>query len=281
MERHPEIEKAVEFFNKDVQPLMQRLSDVFERWEMTLQPLLQELEPVFQGLARLVEVAAPHVQKFVRYHKIVEKFDATGWLPYHLAPVDYVENYEGDSIHLERKISEYYLTQWPNIREDLESRLGDYHIDDEARNTFREALSAHEHQNYRCVCRVLFPEIERMIRLNLFNDAGRVRTSEMLRKLVDERPLEDFISQEAFGLVLFGRLAKHLYEQVNDEERSKFEQNFVPNRHAAMHGLAPYSTHKHSMNMIIMSDYIFQILPPPPANALSSASEMDTEGSGN
>ena len=262
--------------------------------------------------------------------------------------MDYVEHYEGDYIHLERKISEYYLTQWSSIRADIESRFGDYHIDDEAKDTFREALSAHEHKNYRCFCRVLFPEIERMIRLNLFNDAGRVRTSEMLRKLTDERPLEDFISQEAFGLVLFGRLVKHLYEgdyiekypaarsagggggivrtstgssthwaassrvmsgllvvcengsdapvtchrgcgnfrynplyeQVNDEERGKFEQNFVPNRHTAMHGLASYSTHKHSMNMIIMADYIFQILPPPSANALSSTSEMDAEGNG-
>ena len=78
IERHPEIEKAVEFFNKDIQPLMQRLSDVFDRWEMTLQPFLQELEPVFQGLAKLAETAAPHLLKFVRYHKIVEKFDATG-----------------------------------------------------------------------------------------------------------------------------------------------------------------------------------------------------------
>ena len=275
--RHPEIEKAVELFTKDVQPLMQRLSDVFEQWETTLQPFFQELEPVFQGFASLAEMAAPHVQKFVRYHKIVEKFDATGWLPYHLAPVDYVENYEGDTIHLERILSEYYVTQWPKIRKDIESRFGDYHIDDEARDSFREAFSAHEHENYRCVCRVLFPEIERMIRLNLFNDVGRIQTSEMLGKLIGERPLEDFISQEAFSLVLFGRLARHLYEQVNDEERNKFEQNFVPNRHAAMHGLASYSTHKHSMNMIIMTDYIFQILPPPSANELSSTSEIDSQ----
>ena len=281
MERHPEIEKSVEVFNRDLQPLMRRLSDTFERWEMILQPFLEELEPVFQGLAQLAAAAAPHVQKFVRYHKIVEKFDATGWLPYHLAPVNYVEHYEGDTTHLERKISEYYLTQWSSIRADIESRFNDYHIDDEARDTFREALSAHEHKNYRCVCRVLFPEIERMIKFNLFNDAGRVRTSEMLGKLTDERPLEELISREAFGLVLFGRLVKHLYEQVSDEQRSKFEQNFVPNRHAAMHGLVSYSTHKHSMNMIIMADYIFQILPPPPATALSSASEMDMENDGN
>ena len=28
-----------------------------------------------------------------------------------------------------------------------------------------------------------------------------------------------------------------------------------------MHGLVSYSTHKHSMNMLILTDYIFQILP--------------------
>ena len=281
MERDPDIEKAVEVFNRDLQPLMRRLSDTFERWETILQPFLQELEPVFQGLAQLAEAAAPYVQKFVRYHNIVEKFDATGWLPYHMAPVDYVEHYEGDSIHLEKKIAEYYVTEWASIRADMESRFSEYHIDDEARDTFREALSAHEHKNYRCVSRVLFPEIERMIRFNLFNGAGRVRTDDMLERLTGERPLEDFISQRTFGLVLFGRLIKHLYEQVSDEGRSEFARNFVPNRHAAIHGLVSYSTHKHSMNMIIMADYIFQILPPPPTTTLSEASGMDTENEEN
>ena len=170
---------------------------------------------------------------------------------------------------------------WAGIRADIESRLNDYHIDDEAKDTFRVALSAHEHGNYRCVCRVLFPEIERVIRVNLFNGAGSVRTNEMLEKLIDDRPLEDFISKEAFGLVLFGRLVKHLCEQVSDEERGKFEQNFVPNRHAAIHGLMSYSTHKHSMNMIIMADYIFQILPPPTASTVSSGSAIGTEDDGN
>lgn len=280
MERHPEFEKALEVFSRDLQPLMQRLSDTFERWETKFQPFLMELEPVFQGLAQLADAAAPYVQKFVRYHKIVERFEGTGWLPYHLAPVEYVEHYEGDAIHLESKISEYYLSEWSGIRADIESRLNDYHIDDEAKDTFREALSAHEHENYRCVCRVLFPEIERVIKLNLFSGAGSVRTNKMLEKLTSDRPLEDFVSKEAFGLVLFGRLIKHLYEQVSDEERSKFEQNFVPNRHAAIHGLVSYSTHKHSMNMIIMADYIFQILPPPLASTFSSGSEAGTEDDG-
>ena len=83
MERHPEIEKAVEAFSRELQPLVRRLSDIFERWEMQFQPFLQELEPVFQELARLADAAAPYVHKLVRYHKVVKKFEATGWLPYH------------------------------------------------------------------------------------------------------------------------------------------------------------------------------------------------------
>ena len=55
-----------------------------------------------------------------------------------------------------------------------------------------------------------------------------------------------------------------MYEQVEDkrEKREKFARDPVPNRHAAMHGLVSYSTHKHSMNMLILTDYVFEILPP-------------------
>ena len=38
-------------------------------------------------------------------------------------------------------------------------------------------------------------------------------------------------------------------------------KDFLPNRHAAVHGLVAYSEHKHSMNMLVMTDCIFQMLP--------------------
>ena len=69
--------------------------------------------------------------------------------------------------------------------------------------------------------------------------------------------------KETLGLVLFGRLFEHLYETVNKENKSVFVEDDVPNRHAAIHGLVSYSTHKHSVNMIIIADYFFQILPDP------------------
>jgi hypothetical protein len=34
----------------------------------------------------------------------------------------------------------------------------------------------------------------------------------------------------------------------------------VPNRHAALHGLLPYAAQKHSMNMLIVADFLFQVI---------------------
>ena len=142
--------------------------------------------------------------------------------------------------------------KWNEIREDMESRLAVYDVDAEARATFLEALSAHEAELYRCVCRVLFPEIERMIGAGL-------RSKRLLEELTGTGDLADYAFREPFGYVLFGRLVKHVYVSG---KRKRFEQDPVPNRQAAVHGLASYSTHKHSMNMLILTDYIFQILPP-------------------
>ena len=116
------------------------------------------------------------------------------------------------------------------------------------------ALSAHEAGLYRCVCRVLFPEIERVI------GTGRVR-KKGIEKLMGERDLAELAFREPFGYVSFSRFVNHAYEQVKADRR-RFERDPVPNRHAAMHGLVPYKTHKHSMNMLILTDYVFQILPP-------------------
>lgn len=173
-----------------------------------------------------------------------------GWLPYHTVPFQIVDECGDDLDLLDSRFSEYYRTRWSEIRDDMESRLEDYHIDDEAMETFREALVAHEAGLYRCVCRVLFPEIERTI------GAG-FRSKRLIEKLTGTGDLADYAFRELFGYVLFGRLVKHVYESGT---RESLERDPVPNRHAAMHGLVSYSTHKHSMNMLILTDYIFQIL---------------------
>ena len=94
----------------------------------------------------------------------------------------------------------------------MESRLGDYHIDEEARAAFREAFAAHDAGLYRCVCRLLFPEIERMI------GAGDVGSKKMLEELTGAGDLADFAFKEPFDYVLFRRLVHHAYAGVKTED---------------------------------------------------------------
>lgn len=213
------------------------------------------LGPVLRTLNEWSAAAAPYLQAFRKWDRAVDALNAVGWLPYRSEPpLRFIEECGDDFGLLNKRISNYYRTRWREIRDDMTSRLADYHIDDEAKATFREALSAHEGGHYRCVCRVLFPEIERVIRV------GRDKTK-ILERLTGTRDLADLAFRERFGLILFDRLVDHMYENVGDQPE-KFDRDPVPNRHAAMHGLVRYSTHQHSMNMLILTDYVFEILPP-------------------
>ena len=238
--RSLEIDEFVDRLNKSAAPIVQKLSE---------------------ALQQLAQAIAPHVELVVRYSKFIDSVSATGWLPYHSVPIQFVEESDGNTPLLERRLSAFYEANWDYIRQDIESRLETYRVSEEARATFREALSAHEMGHYRCVCRVLFPEIDRAFRTHFFDDqAGSISSRKMIEKLTNHGSLEDFMPREVYGWILFGRLVEHLYETVDDGNRKMFERDFVPNRHASLHGLVPYSTHKHSVNMVIMADYIFQIL---------------------
>lgn len=253
--------------NEPVVPVAQKLFEASQQLEVTLRPFVQELTRISQAIAPHIESIRLYAESFERCSKFIDSVGATGWLPYHTVPISYVAECGGNVSLLEQRLSTFYETNWNDIRRDIESRLEAYHIDEEARETFREALSAHEAGFYRCVCQVLFPEIERMInRLprpsnNQAETTSSKRKKRMHDRLTNRGSLKDFLPREAYGWILFGRLVHHLYEEVDKKNKKKFQQDFVPNRHASAHGLVSYSTHKHSLNMIIMADYIFQVLP--------------------
>ena len=248
-----QVTAAVRHMERSLGPVLDRLNE----WAAAAAPVLDKWSRIAEAAAEATERIQPFVEKFREWNRIVDALNEVGWLPYRSAPVHYVEECGEDFALLENRIADHYRTRWCEIRNDMESRLANYHIDDEARATFNEALSAHQAGLYRCVCRLLFPEIERMI------GAGRGGSRRMLEELTGTGDLSDFAFKERFGYVLFGRIVNHAYERVmTDEEVARFEQDPVPNRHAAMHGLVAYSTHKHSMNMLILTDYVFRILPP-------------------
>jgi hypothetical protein len=47
---------------------------------------------------------------------------------------------------------------------------------------------------------------------------------------------------------------------VDEKNRAKLESDPVPNRHAAIHGLIVYNSFWHSLNVIFMTDYAFQVV---------------------
>ena len=141
---------AIQTVGEALSPIATQLSQAFRQMERSFGPALQRLR-------EWSDTAAPLLRAFGKWSRTVDALNEVGWLPYYTVPFHYVEECGADLTRLDSRFSQYYRTRWNEIRDDMKSRLADYHIDDEARATFREALAAHEAGLYRCVCRVLFP----------------------------------------------------------------------------------------------------------------------------
>ena len=252
---------AVRQMERSLGPVLQILNE----WSAAAAPFLKEFDRMAATAAEAMETlqpalkqVQPALKQFHERKQIHDALDEVGWLPHPSVPYRLVKGCGDDRALLDARIADYYRSRWTDIRDEMESGLAEYHIDDEARATFREAITAHESGLYRCICRSLFPEIERMI------GAGpRVGSKKMLRKLTESGDPTDRELRELFDWVMLQRLRTHAYERViTDDEVARFERDPVPNRHAAIHGRVAYSTHKHSMNMLILTDYVFRILPP-------------------
>ncbi len=242
-------------------PIAHNLVAALNKLEESLRPFVQALAGIAEAIHPFVSAIAPKFEQLVRYHKFIDSVGATGWLPYYTISLVYVEECGDDVSLIDTRITSFYRNNWNVIREDIETRLDQYQLSEETKATLREALAAHDVGHYRCVCRVLFPAVEREFRIHFFEDrAGSISSTRLLEKLTNRGELESFLPREAYGWILFGRLIDHLYEPVDDGNRAQFEEDFVPNRHASIHGLVPYSTFKHSVNMLVMADYIFQVL---------------------
>lgn len=237
--------------------ILQLLRVAGESFFKAIEPVANAISQVLPRIAQM----QPFIEAFERANKIIDSVSKTGWLPHHTLGIDYIEESIVGSGSLESRIGEYYEKNWLDIRHEIESRMACYRISEEAKQTFCEAMDAHEAGHYRCVCRVLFPELDRELRIQFFNDStGRIGSKEMLDALANRGLLEDYLPRSIFSYILFRQLVTQLYKNVKKSNRSQFELRDVPNRHAALHGLVRYTTHKHSMNMLIMTDYIFEIL---------------------
>ena len=225
--------------------------------------LAEQLQP----LARLLEVATKPggqvyslVSGFALYAAVAQVSDTSGWLPHQSVPFERIlRESAGDMSRLTDLVSDYYEDHGLEVLDSIESQLVSYSIDDEARATMVEALGAYRLGLYRCVCRVLLPEIERVLREDLLRveELKALKESE-LRTYLNKYQLTDFVLTGAPDLVLFGRLSKHVFGWV--KSRAQIGRYSTPNRHAAAHGWLAYSSNKNSMNTIICTDYVFRVV---------------------
>lgn len=194
--------------------------------------------------------------------------ESAGWLPHYTTPFDILEDEAGTPSEIATRIEHHYTDQWSMVRKRFEETIRTYKIDGAARDIFFQALVAHESGLYPLVARGLFPEVERLTRQKLYDgQVATVTDPQKLKKFAGELPLSAFDLGGLMGLQLYKKLIDHLYNHVTKASLEEIGSDPVPNRHAAIHGYESYNSVRSSINALIMTDYIFQILSSVPLSA--------------
>jgi len=190
-----------------------------------------------------------------------EWIEEAGWLPHYTAPSEKIDEAGGDIEALDAALARHYAEHWPEVEAALLEHLEGYAVDDQAKDAFRQALQLHAQGAHTFCIRGLFPEIERIARLELHGGALlQIASLHELRKAAAALGPWETDPGGWPGLRLYSKLARHLYARVTTpEELEVVAKDPVPNRHAALHGLLAYSEPKNSINLLIMADFIFQV----------------------
>jgi hypothetical protein len=222
-----------------------------ENWAQISSQIKAAMEPYKPILAEIARTAAE-----------CKRIEAAGWLPHYTTPFAVLAECDGDADELSAAIEERYRERWPEVRASFLEHVETYEIDEEAKATFREVLDAHGHGLYRLSARSLFPEIEAVTRKEIHNGSLRPITSQKaLKELAGHLGLRDTQPGGLYAMALFNKLFDHLYAHLQtEEELVAASSDTVPNRHASLHGLLSYGTARSSMNALIMTDFIFQIV---------------------
>lgn len=190
-----------------------------------------------------------------------KRIEEAGWLPHYTAPSEKVDELGDDIEALDAALAGHYAQHWPEVEAAFLEHLDGYAVDDQAKGAFRQALHLHAQGAHTFCIRGLFPEIERIARLELHGGALlQIASLHGLRKAAGELGPWETDPGGWPGMRLYSKLAHHLYARVTTpEELAAVAQDPVPNRHAALHGLVSYSEAKNSINLLIMADFIFQV----------------------
>jgi hypothetical protein len=245
----PQIEGAARQFIEQQQQIAQ-----------TLQATIDAFRPNFQAVGQGLNDFIKSVAAVERKTRLLRE---AGFLPHVTMPEELLDDCVDDADDLSVLIEKHYRDNWQQIEDALAARVGSYLIDDEAKETFREALTLHRMGHFRSVVRLLFPEIGRVAGSDgtlgefVVANGWQKRPYIVLQELAGELPLSAITSGGYGGFILFQRLCDHLY--INADP-GRMERDPVPNRNAALHGLVVYRSFKNSLNTLIITDFVFQVV---------------------
>ena len=135
-----QVDAAVREMSRSLGPVLQRLNE----WAAAAAPLLEEFDRMAAAAAEALEPLRPALKRFHERKQTHDALDKVGWLPHPSVPYRLVEGCGDDLALLDARVADHYRARWTEIRDEMESGLAEYHVDDEARATFREALMAHD-----------------------------------------------------------------------------------------------------------------------------------------
>ncbi len=181
--------------------------------------------------------------------------EESGWLPYHALPMDRVfGDGKEDFATFGDRLDAYYRAHGMDIVQGVAAAVASFDIDGEAKATLREALSAHEQGLYRASCRVLLPEIERVIREDWLGVKGvGTLNQKALMAVLEHIELDDLAAESGDLVHLVGISSAFAWFNTLESPGP------TPNRHAATHAWAVYSSEQDSLNTIICAEYVYRV----------------------
>jgi hypothetical protein len=244
---------------KEMEPVFRELRNAFEQFVRTIPDWQERIRIATEAIRKTTDRFSGLYQA---HRRTVQVFETLGWLPHDTWPKRLTTGEDDLSIsEIGEQLEVHYRDQWDTVQSEFSSSFDRLEIDAETRLALGESLQAHRNGHYRAVVRLLFPEIEKEIRTAFYRDA-------LTSHIAGQKEFLDRISRVAFGhvlqrefdLTLYKKLSTHMYQTVNDNNRSLVAADPVPNRHAALHGLVTYASAQNSINTLIMADYILRLI---------------------
>ncbi|WP_128254773.1 hypothetical protein [Falsirhodobacter deserti] len=220
------------------------MMDLFASVARAIQPVLGPLPEFFSALNRYREA-----KKLLAQSQI---------MPSRTIPWPLFD--EGSPEKFTESVLEHYRQKWAEVEIDLLSGVREFDVSDVAKDAFADALACHRNKLYRSAVLTLFPVLENEYRQAFKREPKGQASLRDLRTAMMEVPIgvafKDLASYDLIQIV-----HKHLYAQVvSPESIELFENNLIPNRNAAIHGLVDYNNEISSLNAIFLAEYVLYLI---------------------